>query len=100
MQNMIFVKPSATARVRQPERNSAVMREEGDWIVRNVHYEALIASGDVIVVDPQPKYPTVSAEETATEKPVPETLTPPVPYTDQRPRRAAEGHFSQTPKIK
>lgn len=57
----IFVTPNKGARVRMPDRNSAVMSEKGAWINRDVHYETLIANGDVIVADPQPAHPATDA---------------------------------------
>lgn len=73
-----FVKPNEGARVRQPERGSRVMPAAGDWISHNVFYEGLIASGDVIVVSPQPPYPKASDEPN--RAPVAE-LAPPAPET-------------------
>ena len=54
---MVHLTPAEGARVRMPERNSAVMPEAGAWAPRTVHYEGLIASGDVVVTDPQPDMP-------------------------------------------
>lgn len=61
---MIFVTPHKGARVRMPERNSTVMEEQGAWVPRTVHYEHLLAAGDIVLSDPQPAMP-------GTEVPVP-----------------------------
>lgn len=68
---MIYVTPGEGARVRMPERRSAVMDEEGAWVPRDVHYERLIANGDILLADPQPVMP--GAEPPA---PVVATRTP------------------------
>lgn len=57
MTQMVFVTPASGARVRMPDRNSQVMGEAGAWVPRTVHYEALIAAGDVLIADPQPPMP-------------------------------------------
>jgi hypothetical protein len=59
---MIFVTPAEGARVRMPERGSAVMEMVGAWVPRNVHYETLIRTGDVALADPQPDMPTAEAD--------------------------------------
>jgi hypothetical protein len=62
----IFVTPAPGARVRMPERGSRVMPDTGDWVPRDVHYEHLLACGDIILADPQPVLPTTDdAVETA-----------------------------------
>lgn len=64
---MIFVTPRAGARVRMPDRNSAVMPSAGYWVPRTVHYETLISCGDIIVSDPQPAQPGVEADPAPAE---------------------------------
>lgn len=44
---MIYVKPAAGGRVRQPERKFRVMPSEGAFVPRDAHYERLLATGDV-----------------------------------------------------
>lgn len=58
---MIFVTPVAGARVRMPERQSAVMADAGAWVPRSVHYEHLLGCGDVLLADPQPELPAAEA---------------------------------------
>lgn len=59
----VYVTPKSGARVRMPDRNSAVMGDAGAWVPRSVHYETLIANGDVIVADPQPELPAADAQD-------------------------------------
>lgn len=49
---MIYVTPAKGARVRMPERNSSVMAQGGAWVPRTVHYEHLLACGDVVLAAP------------------------------------------------
>lgn len=51
----VYVKPAEGARVRQPNRNSRVMPDEGDHVPRNDFYQKLIISGDLIECDPPTK---------------------------------------------
>lgn len=55
--SMIYVTPGLGARVRMPERASAVMDSKGAWVPHDVHYERLLASGDLTLADPQPPKP-------------------------------------------
>jgi hypothetical protein len=50
--NTVFVKPSEGARIRQPDRNGRVMPDAGAMVPRDVYYERLILTGDVVVTDP------------------------------------------------
>lgn len=61
--DLVFIKPADGARIRQPERNSRVMPEAGDRVVRDLYYERLIITGDVVVVPDEP--PPAAREKSA-----------------------------------
>src|SRR5437870_4006567 len=44
----VYVKPGEGARIRQPERNGAVMPAAGVRVERNSYYERLLLTGDVV----------------------------------------------------
>lgn len=49
MTQVVFVKPADGGRVRMPDRNSNVMPAEGMLVPRNVYYERMIITGELIV---------------------------------------------------
>lgn len=53
MTKVVFVKPADGARIRMPDRNSNVMPAEGMLVPRNVYYERMIVTGELIVDDDQ-----------------------------------------------
>lgn len=63
----VFVKPKNGARIRQPERNGAVMPDGGATVPRDGYYERLIISGDVVVseepVAKRSPYPEPDAQD-------------------------------------
>lgn len=65
MSNLVKVVPAEGATIRQPNRNMRIMPPEGDLVSRDdSFYERLIMSGDVKIVDDNPKF------ETPDDKPV------------------------------
>lgn len=73
----VFVKPAEGARIRQPERNGAVMPDSGALVARDSYYERLLLTGDVVE--------TVLAEAAApADDAAPKLASGPPPDTDTR----------------
>jgi hypothetical protein len=50
--DMVYVKPSEGARIRQPERGGQVMPDSGALVPRDTYYERLIIGKDVVETEP------------------------------------------------